>query len=662
MATRVFLLSADEKAVHVITQILDEQDIRFEHSSDATFTLKRLAGQHFDVLVVDCDNPDSAMQVFNSARASNLNKGAIAVAIVEGKAGVPNAFRLGASLVLTKPVSLDQARNTLRTAVGMTKKDAVDARPVVMPAATSFSAAPAPTPAPAHVSLPAPTPVPAIAPVSVPAPPLSVAPPVLVPVAPAVKAAPVAISAPVAPTVVPQTPVPQTPLQAPSVPSAPIQLTPIPPTPAPQSIAPKPPDVVPAKITLPPSVPEVITAKESTPVEKTPSTSIAVQPKPALQLSETRVLKAEEDDLAMLAKTEKEPSPAAEKPVSLSSAMLGSSESEAAIDKLETALSASKAETKTASAIEMFAPAGEKTSEPELDAPSEANEDSTLNLRANAVPAFGGLAQQPFAGIESGKGSNRGLIIGGLVSVMAVAGFAGAWFYAPGFQKTVQWEYSRVREQFQGSAKPATTAAVKPTIVPATTPALPADSTTNAATNVTGTSAASSQAQALTVPTPAAPVTPAPTAAPAVASAAVTAPSQNAPTPKSQSPSPTPSPAATSGTGASLVNTSATTPNATAKSADLFEVPEDYADDQVIHRVHPAYPNAARVRKLQGSVVLQAIINKQGKVDSLQLVSGDPLLAQAAADAVKQWRYKPYSHNGDPVEFQTRVTVDFKLP
>ena len=129
MATRVFLLSADEKAVHVITQILDEQDIRFEHSSDPTFTLKRLAGQHFEVLIVDCDNAESATQVFNSARASSLNRGAIAVAIVEGKAGVPNAFRLGASLVLTKPVSLDQARNTLRTAVGMTRKEPLEMRP-----------------------------------------------------------------------------------------------------------------------------------------------------------------------------------------------------------------------------------------------------------------------------------------------------------------------------------------------------------------------------------------------------------------------------------------------------------------------------------------------------------------------------------------------------
>ena len=81
-----------------------------------------------------------------------------------------------------------------------------------------------------------------------------------------------------------------------------------------------------------------------------------------------------------------------------------------------------------------------------------------------------------------------------------------------------------------------------------------------------------------------------------------------------------------------------------------------------MHRVHPSYPKQARARKLHGTVVLEAVVNKQGKVDSLQLVSGDPLLAQAAADAVKQWRYKPYLHNGEYTEFQTRVTVDFKEP
>jgi TonB family protein len=401
-------------------------------------------------------------------------------------------------------------------------------------------------------------------------------------------------------------------------------------------------------------------AKESTIVEKQSSAPVALQPKPALQLSETRVLKVEEDTFE--AKTEKEVDPVVQNSsVSLSSAMLGSSESKAAIDKLETALSAPKSEFKTGSALEMFAPAPEKVSEPELDPPSDHDEDSAANLRANAVPAFGGLGQQPFAGIEPGNGKQRGLLIGGLVAAMVVAGFAGAWFYAPGFQKTVQWEYSRIHNQFQGSqAKPAATAALQPVSVPTPVPtqAPPTDSTTNPPANLVGTSGTPLPAQTSAVPAPAA--NPALAAAPA---AAVTTSSQNVPAPKSSSTSSAPGSVAASSAGAALVNTSATTTTtASAKPADLFEVPEDYADDQVIHRVHPAYPNAARARKLQGAVVLQAIINKQGKVDSLQLVSGDPLLAQAAADAVKQWRYKPYSHNGDPVEFQTRVTVDFKLP
>src|SRR5215813_4490435 len=133
MATRAFLLCGDEKAVHAISQILDELEVSFEHSGEPPFALKRLPAQRFDLLIVDCDNAQNATQVFNSARASSLNKNSIAIAIVEGKAGVPNAFRLGASLVLTKPVSLEQARNTLRTGVGMTRKESTEPKSAVAP-------------------------------------------------------------------------------------------------------------------------------------------------------------------------------------------------------------------------------------------------------------------------------------------------------------------------------------------------------------------------------------------------------------------------------------------------------------------------------------------------------------------------------------------------
>src|ERR1700756_993011 len=146
MATRAFLLCGDEKAVQAVTQILDELQVSFEHSGEPTFALKRLATQRFELLIVDCDNTQNATQVFNSARASSLNKASIAIAIVEGKAGVPNAFRLGASLVLTKPVSLEQTRNTLRTGIGMTRKEAQEvkapAAPPVVPVAVGPVAAP----------------------------------------------------------------------------------------------------------------------------------------------------------------------------------------------------------------------------------------------------------------------------------------------------------------------------------------------------------------------------------------------------------------------------------------------------------------------------------------------------------------------------------------
>src|SRR5215470_2850763 len=145
--TRAYLLCGAEKAVQAVTQILDELEVSFEHSSEPAFSLKRLATQRFDLLIVDCDNSQNATQVFNSARASNMNKASIAIAIVEGKAGVPNAFRLGASLVLTKPVALEQVRNTLRTGIGMTKKDAAEAKAGATTSGAALTSAPL-TPSP----------------------------------------------------------------------------------------------------------------------------------------------------------------------------------------------------------------------------------------------------------------------------------------------------------------------------------------------------------------------------------------------------------------------------------------------------------------------------------------------------------------------------------
>ena len=75
----------------------------------------------------------------------------------------------------------------------------------------------------------------------------------------------------------------------------------------------------------------------------------------------------------------------------------------------------------------------------------------------------------------------------------------------------------------------------------------------------------------------------------------------------------------------------------------------------------PPYPPLAKTARIQGSVVLHAIISKTGGIENLQVVSGHPMLTQSALDAVKQWKYKPYFLNGEPVEVDTTITVNFTL-
>jgi len=81
----------------------------------------------------------------------------------------------------------------------------------------------------------------------------------------------------------------------------------------------------------------------------------------------------------------------------------------------------------------------------------------------------------------------------------------------------------------------------------------------------------------------------------------------------------------------------------------------------LVRKVQPAYPPLARQARIQGAVVLQAEISKDGAIENLRLLSGHPMLAPAAIEAVKQWRYKPYYLNGEPVAVETQITVNFTL-
>jgi len=81
----------------------------------------------------------------------------------------------------------------------------------------------------------------------------------------------------------------------------------------------------------------------------------------------------------------------------------------------------------------------------------------------------------------------------------------------------------------------------------------------------------------------------------------------------------------------------------------------------LIKKVQPTYPALAKQARIQGHVLLQAEISKDGTIQNLQLISGHPMLAPAAIEAVRQWRYKPYLLNGEPVAVETQVDVIFSL-
>ena len=106
---------------------------------------------------------------------------------------------------------------------------------------------------------------------------------------------------------------------------------------------------------------------------------------------------------------------------------------------------------------------------------------------------------------------------------------------------------------------------------------------------------------------------------------------------------------------------SSTPPAPRVATPQRVRVSAGVSNGMVVKRVNPEYPPEARKGRIQGMVVMHAIISKTGDVARLDLVSGDPALAPAAIDAVKQWKYKPYLLNGNAIEVDTQVTVNFTL-
>src|ERR1017187_4632732 len=149
MGYQALLFSPDEKLARIVSQVFTELDFAIEPAHEPFGAVKRLMAHHYDAIVVDCTDEQNASLLFKSARNSTLNQSSLAIAVVEGQAGIAKAYRIGANLVLTKPINVEQAKGTLRVARGLLRKhsessgsSASDAVPSPAAPVPSFNTAP----------------------------------------------------------------------------------------------------------------------------------------------------------------------------------------------------------------------------------------------------------------------------------------------------------------------------------------------------------------------------------------------------------------------------------------------------------------------------------------------------------------------------------------
>jgi protein TonB len=112
--------------------------------------------------------------------------------------------------------------------------------------------------------------------------------------------------------------------------------------------------------------------------------------------------------------------------------------------------------------------------------------------------------------------------------------------------------------------------------------------------------------------------------------------------------------------GSATDNASETAANVTTNAAERVQMSAD-TTDAVTHTVRPGYPLLARQMKIQGSVILRALISKEGTIQDLHVLSGPTILASAAQDAVRQWHFKPHYQGAEAVETQAKITVNFTI-
>src|SRR3954453_12653509 len=573
MGYTALLFCPEEKTARTVTQVLSELEFTVEACTEPFAAVKKLMAQHFDAIVVDCENEQNATLLFKSARNSTSNQFSLAVAVVEGQAGVAKAFRIGANLVLTKPINIEQAKGTLRVARGLLRK-AEPGKPGV-PAAGAPAGAPAAAPPASAKSAPAP-----LKPIS------SVRPTAPPPVA-APKPVEVRVVKPVAPPAWPA---------AAAASSAPVQ---------------KDPDPLEISIEEPASAPLASAPAAAQIQQAAPQARVSLAPTPASTAGGSGAASA--------------PAPARKAPEPL-----------------------------------VTEQPRDKATETPFEKPAAAEASAAIVGSAPSF-TFGGATSEP-----EWEGGKKKLFIGIAAAVVLVGGIIGYTQFkghsSAAATTTVATAPAPVSTQpAKPSAQPSVPAAnsVAPVQVPAAsadddTESAPQDITLHSSPATTKASKAAAAAPSKNVaseeeeePAPlvvkggkvaghASKAAPAEVAAPSLAGMA---------------PGTTPPP-----------NFVPTTSNAFKPVLQTLNISQGVSQGLLLKKVSPSYPpNALRMR-IEGTVEFLATVSKDGSITRIKVVSGDSQLTKSASDGVKDWNKKPFLLNGEPVEIQTQITVNFKLP
>lgn len=602
MGFKALLFCPDEKLVRVISQVFSEVDFAVEPVNDPFTAVKKLMAQRYDAVVVNCDNEQNSSLLFRSARNSSFNQNSLAIAVVEGQAGVAKAYRIGANLVLTKPINVEQSKGTLRVARGLLRRgDASSAaKPPVSGMAASPQAAAVPKqpetrstsvePSPAHAS-------------------------------------PVAFAAPVA--------------------AQPAQT--LPPTPSPTMSASAKTEVEDA------TVPEPV---ELSLVEEIPdATSVpATQPPSASQIdSSTDLQPTAKDAAAASGKVADDYSQEAEsaKPAEVFTPVHKfTPQSGGAAAAPAPAKEAGKLEEKVAAAPK---PDVDEYEDCTGSAPVHERQNSPVKESAAPAPTFAALGVQD----AEGSGSRRKILLLAIAAViLAIVGYL-CWSEFSGSQS-----HSSAPTPHPVAAIPQPpSAASNQATLPNSAPIAPPAATDRASVLTPASGETSSHVSQPSSRTSAERITlnlepPAKQSAPLVVKQAASAPKAQpaAEDATTQPPSPL---AVTSPDGASP-SLALTEENVSKPTLARVRVSQGVSQGLLIKRVQPKYPSNALASHIQGNVQIEATITNQGLVANPKVLSGDPILAAAALEAVRQWRYKPYFLDGQPVEMQTQITITFK--